>query len=406
MNHPTEKIEIIIMGGNFLEFTKSYQDNFIKGIYNALNSSISKTLELAKSKNQKARHRCVALCIETRPDTCTTRDIKKMLNWGCTRVELGVQCLDDKIYKKVNRGHTIRDVIDATKRLKDSGFKIGYHMMLGLPDSNPKKDISMFKKLFNNENFKPDQLKIYPCQVIKGAKLENLYKKKKYKPYSQKQLEGLLTKIMQIIPNYCRVMRVMREIPPDFLTAGIIRIDLRRDIEAVLKKSKTNIQEIRFRELGFFIRDKLPKQKINTNLKLKTTKYKASEGDEYFLEIINKNNILFALCRLRILNNREVALSKQKEVALRNLGSLECLGTAYIRELHVYGQALPIGKKSEFLGQHIGLGKQLIKESETICKKSNIKQLQIISGIGVREYFKKLGYKLDKNKIYMIKKLK
>ncbi len=383
MNHPTAKIELIVMGGNFLEFPIKYQHNFIKECYDALNNKISKTLEQAKKLNEKAKHRCVALCIETRPDTCSEKEISRMLEFGCTRVELGVQCLDDKIYKKVNRGHKVQDVIDSVKRLKNQGFKIGYHMMLGLPGSNPKKDLKMFKELFSNPDFKPDQLKIYPCQVIKGAALEKLFRKGKYRPYSQKCLQELLIRIMELIPNYCRVMRIMREIPPDFLTAGILRIDLRRDIDAELKKPQFKIQEIRSREIGLALRDKLPKQKINQTLKLKTTKYKSSDGTEYFLEIVNKNNILFGLCRLRIFSDN-----------------------AFIRELHVYGQALPIGKKPEYLGQHSGLGKQLLKQAEKISKQNKIKELKVISGVGVREYYKKLGYSVDSRKIYMVKKIK
>ncbi len=381
MNHPTDKIEIIIMGGNFLDYPIQYQNNFIKQIYEALNNKNSKTLEQAKKTNEKTKHRCIALCIESRPDTITSRIIKRILNYGCTRVEIGVQCLDNKIYKKVNRGHTLKQVIEATKLLKDSGFKIGYHMMLGLPDSNPKKDLKMFKELFKNQDYKPDQLKIYPCQVLKGAELEKLYKKNKYKPYTKKQIQELIIKIMKIIPNYCRVMRVMREIPPDYLVAGTTRIDLRRDIEQELRKLKTPINEIRFREIGFNLRDLSPKQKINNKLKIKTTQYQASDGEEYFIEFLNNQNILFGLCRLRIFNKK-----------------------AFVRELHVYGKALSIGEKSKNLGQHSGLGKKLMKKAESICKKNKIKTLNVISGIGVRKYYKKLNYQLDKNKIYMIKK--
>jgi len=377
MNHPTQKIELIVMGGNFLEYPAKYQNNFIKRCYDALNNQTSKTLEQAKKLNEKSKHRCVALCIETRPDTCTDKDLTKMLNWGATRVELGVQCLDNKIYKKVNRGHTVQDVIIATKNLKDAGFKIGYHMMLGLPESNPKKDLEMFKELFKNPDFKPDQIKIYPCQVIKGAKLEELHKKGLYHPYSTEDTKELIIKIMKIIPNYCRVMRIMREIPPDYLTAGILRIDLRRDIEAELRKTKSKIKEIRFREIGFALRD-LEEEEINKDLKLKTTKYKASKGNEYFLEVTNKNNILFGLCRLRIFNNK-----------------------AFIRELHVYGQSVKIGEKGKSLGQHKGIGKQLLNEAEKIIKEKGLNKLSIISGVGVREYYKKLGYRLDGE--YMVK---
>ncbi|MBT4166014.1 tRNA uridine(34) 5-carboxymethylaminomethyl modification radical SAM/GNAT enzyme Elp3 [archaeon] len=408
MNHPTEKIEIIIMGGDFLNFPTKYQNNFIKQIYDALNKKQSKTLEQAKKLNQKAKHRCVALCIETRPDSINQKSIQKILNYGCTRVELGVQCLDNKIYKAVNRGHTVEDVIQATHQLKNAGFKIGYHMMLGLPKSNPKKDLQTFETLFKNQDFKPDQLKIYPCQVIKGSQLEKTHKKQKYKPYSKEQIQELIIQIMKIIPNYCRVMRVMREIPPEFLTAGTTRIDLRRDIEQNLKQSKTKINEIRFREIGFHIRDLQKNQKINPKLKLKTTKYQAQNGTEYFLEITNNQNILFALLRLRITNQKDKFQyypNNGRVGGVIGIDNAETNSKAIIREIHVYGQSLSIGQKPKHLGQHTGLGKQLIHEAEQITKKHNIKNLQIISGVGVREYYKKLKYKLDKNKVYMGKKL-
>ena len=382
MNHPTDKIELIIMGGTFLDYPIKYQENFIKSCYDALNNRKSQNLKEAKKRNEKAKHRCVALCIETRPDVCGEKEIKRILNFGCTRVELGVQALDDKIYKKVQRGHLIKDVIDATKLLREAGFKIGYHIMPGILGSNPEKDLEMFKKIFKKEEFKPDQLKIYPCQVIKGAQLEALYWKKKYKPYSEQQTKFLVLKFIKQTPRYCRIMRIMREIPPQYLIAGTTRINIRKDIEDELrdKKQKENIKEIRFREVGLRTRYE---DKINTKLKLKITKYKAASGQEYFLEFINKDEILFALCRLRI--NKKT-------------------NKAIIRELHVYGKTLELGMKGKE-SQHIGLGKKLLLEAEKIVKQNKIPELQIISGVGVREYYKKLGYRLDESGIYMIKKI-
>jgi elongator complex protein 3 len=414
MNHPTDKIELIVMGGNFLDYPSSYQDEFIKGIYDALNGKKSKSLESAKKLNETAIHRCVALCIESRPDTILKKGIiERLLNYGCTRVEIGVQCLDDEIYKFVNRGHRVKEVVLATKLLRDNGFKVGYHMMLGLPKSNPKKDYSMFKRLFNDDNFKPDQLKIYPCQVIQGAGLEELYKSGKYKPYTQKQIEKLLEKIMLIIPNYCRIMRIMREIPPEYLTAGVIRIDLRRDFDSALKSSKLSkrINEIRFREIGFCLRDLKKGEKINTKIELKTTKYTAGSGDEYFLEFVNKDNILFGLLRLRVMGDNSyncppatpTTYPRLKKVNINNKELNNKF--AIIRELHVYGQSLSIGEKGTGFGQHLGLGKMLMKEAEKIAKENSVKVLKVISGVGVREYYKKLGYKIDKNGVYMEKML-
>lgn len=381
MNHPTDKIELIIMGGTFLQYPKKFQYEFVKGCYDALNSgnqkfSDSKTLEEAKKLNEKAKHRCVALCIETRPDNCSEY-INRMLEFGATRVELGVQIIDDKIYKKINRGHSVNDVVNSTQELRDAGFKIGYHIMPGLPGSNPEKDLRLFKKLFSDERFKPDQLKLYPCQVIPGSELEKLYWKGRYKPYTKEQTEKILVEMLKNIPRYCRVMRVMREIPPEYLVAGTIKIDLRKDIEEELRKNNVELKEIRYREIGFAMRKDCV---IDFNLKLKITKYKTSKGDEYFLEIVNKDDILFGLLRLRIKK-----------------------GSATIRELHVYGQSLELGKKIKGISQHQGLGKWLMSKAEKIAKKNNINKLRIISGVGAREYYKKLGYELEEN--YMVKGL-
>ena len=372
MGHATDKVELIIMGGTFLEYPKKFQYEFVKNCYDGLNRKKSKTLEEAKKINEKTKHRCVALCIETRPDVCS-KFIDRMREFGATRVELGVQIIDDKIYKKVKRGHTVQDVVDATKNLKEAGFKVGYHIMPGLPGSDLKKDLKLFKKLFSDEKFKPDQLKLYPCQVMPGSELENWYWKKKFKPYTKNETEKILVEMLKNVSRYCRVMRVMREIPPEYIVAGTIKIDLRKIIEEELRKNNIKLKEIRYREVGFF------QGELNKELKLKITKYKASGGEEYFLEIVNKQDILFGLLRLRV--NKDFGI---------------------IRELHVYGQALNLGEKG-INSQHKGFGKWLMEEAEKIAKKKKIKKLKVISGVGVREYYKKLGYNLEEE--YMVKEL-
>jgi len=398
MNHPIEKIEIIIMGGTFLQYPKEFQYKFIKALYDGLNGVKSSSLKAAQLKNERASSRCVALCVETRPDACVDY-IDRMREWGVTRIELGVQIIDDKIYKLVNRGHSVKDVIDATKALKDAGFKIGFHIMPGLPGSNIKLDLKLFKKMFSSTDFKPDQLKLYPCQVMPGSELEKMYWDRKYVPYPREKIEKVLIEMLKVVPRYCRVMRVMREIPPEYLVAGTIRIDLRKEIENELRKKKKKLKEIRYREIGFALNRE---KEVNLDLKLKITKYKAAKGDEYFLEIVNKDDILFGLLRLRIINKK-----------------------AIIREIHVYGQSLKLGEKGK-ISQHRGLGKWLMNEAEKIvrcsaypkegrvplrgpkalssgAKKEKIKELAVISGIGVREYYKKLGYSLKDT--YMVKKL-
>lgn len=374
MGHPTHKIELIILGGTFLQYDLKYQHEYVKRCFDALNEKKSKTLKQAKKLNEKAKHRCVAMCMENRPDNCSSEEVKRMLEFGATRIEIGIQVPDDEIYRKINRGHTVKDVIDATERLKNAGFKLGYHIMPGLPYSNMKKDMKLFKKIFESEDFKPDQLKIYPCQIVGGSPLAKMYKKINYKPYNEKQTKEIVQKIMKIIPEYCRVMRIMREIPKEKMEFEPVKLDLRKDVEEKLRKTGEKINEIRMREIGF------NRENLNLNLKLRILEYNASNGKEYFLQIVNKDNILFGLLRLRI--------SKEK---------------AIVRELHVYGQTLNLGEKKKGAAQHEGLGKKLLGEAEKIVKKNKIKELKIISGVGVRQYYKKLGYKLKEP--YMIKKI-
>ncbi|MFH1503755.1 MAG: tRNA uridine(34) 5-carboxymethylaminomethyl modification radical SAM/GNAT enzyme Elp3 [Candidatus Diapherotrites archaeon] len=381
MGHPIEKIEIIIMGGTFLEYPKKFQYSFVKGIYDALNNRKSRSLEEAKKKNENSKHRCVALCIETRPDVCSKEQIKEMLNFGATRVELGVQMPDDRLYKLTKRGHITDDVVEATRLLKDSGYKVFYHMMVNLPGSNPEKDLKLFKKIFSDERFKPDGIKIYPCQVIQGAELEDLYWQKKYAPYPLEVLKDLLIKLKLIVPRYCRIMRIMREIPLEYLVAGTKDIGLRKELQENMHKKGLKCNCIRCREVGFFLNKG---RNINPNsIKLCRIDYNASKGKEIFLTFEDvKNDVLIALLRLRIPYNPFLSQINKK--------------TAIIREMHTYGASLNIGKRKEDLWQHKGYGKLLLKEAERIAlEEFNMDKILVISGIGVRKYFYNQDYKLD-----------
>lgn len=381
MGHPVEKIEIIIIGGTFLEYEKEFKYNYVKGIYDTLNGTESKNLEEAKKTNETANHRIVALCIENRPDACSKEDIKEMLSFGCTRVEIGVQMPDDYLYEKTNRGHTIKDVVDATKRLKDSGFKVGYHIMPGLPYSSTENDKEKFKLIFEDQRFRPDQLKIYPCQIVESSPLAKIHKKIGYNPHTNLEIKDFVKWMMKQIPEYCRVMRMMREIPKEkMVQSNIASTSMRGDItKELIEEGK--IKEIRLREIGH------QKGEINTRTELKITEYDASKGKEFFLQIVNPQNVLFGLLRLRITQDQFIE---------------ELKDAAIIRELHVYGQALKLKEKA-INSQHKGLGKELMKKAEEIAKEKGLKKIAVISGVGVREYYKSLGYKLEKN--YMIKEL-
>lgn len=383
--HPTDKLEIIIIGGTFSFFKKQYQTNFIKKIFDTCNNKKSKNLEQAQKLNEKSQNRIIGLTIETRPDFINPKEIKHLRKLGVTRIELGVQSIYDNILKLNNRGHLINTTIKATKLLKDAGFKICYHMMPNLYGSDPKKDIQMFKELFTNQNFQPDMLKIYPCMVLKESKLYKIYQQKLYKPYNYKTLTKILKTILQIIPSYVRVQRLIRDIPSQSIIDGVKISNLREIIEQELTKENKKIWEIRFRE----IKDDW---KQNTKLKMFRIDYNASDGKEIFLSFEDKNrNKLYSLLRLRIPSNTKPVINILKNSAI-------------IREVHTYGKQIKVDKTSTS-AQHQGLGKQLIKSAEKITRQEfNLKKIAVISGIGVREYYKKLGYKLKDT--YMIKNIK
>jgi elongator complex protein 3 len=283
------------------------------------------------------------------------------------------------VLKYNNRGHNVKKTIEATKLLKNAGIKITYHIMPGLPGSSFKKDVNMFKELFSNSDFQPDQLKIYPCVVLKNAPLYRLWRNKKYKPYTEKQLLKLLTEIKKDIPPYARIARIIRDIPSQSIVAGNKTSNLRQ----ILEQQKVKCNCIRCRE----IKNQVPESK---NVKLIRRAYDASNGKEIFLSFEDvKNNKLMAFLRLRLTDEWTLPVLKD---------------SAIIRELHVYGQVVKISEKNKNAQQHQSFGKQLMTEAEKIAKKEfKFKKISVIAGIGVREYYKKLGYKLKDE--YMIKNL-
>jgi len=378
MGHARDKIELIIMGGTFLSYPRDYQYQFVKDCYDALNGVTSSSLEGARKLNEKAEHRCVGLCIETRPDFCGEEEIARMLDFGTTRVELGVQTLDDEIHHLTKRGHGVAEVSSATRLLRDRGFKVYYHWMPGLPGSTPEHDLEMSKQLFEDPRFRPDGLKLYPTLVVRGSELESWYRDNRYQPYSDEITIDLLVAIKGVIPKYVRISRLMRDIPSKFILAGSRDLALRGTVRKRMQEARVRCSCIRCREYGHRRRDGWPIGRPD----LTRLDYETTGGREIFLSYEDENETLFGLLRLRV----------SEEAAV-------------VRELHIFGPEVPLGEEVEQAAQHHGLGEGLLREAEGIAREEfKGDRLLVLSGIGAREYYRSLGYSLEG--AYMAKELR
>ena len=421
IGHPIDKVELIIMGGTFPSRDLCYQEWFVSQCLKAMcdfglimenkptsyeynldydeirsfENGILKTyppndyvlISDVQGVNENSKVRCVGMTFETRPDYCKKDHINRMLDFGVTRVELGVQTLSDELYKKIKRGHTLTDVVEANQLLRDSAVKVAMHMMPGL-FSNQSQDLKMFKRLFTDSNFKPDMLKIYPCLVTKGSELYDLWQKGEYEPYNDDEAVELITKVKAILPKWVRTMRIQRDIPSTLIEAGVKKSNLGELVYNNLEKEHINCQCIRCREIGH---KKTTREYTLDDFELFSENYIACEGKEYFLSIEDVNEeSLAGFIRLRLPSNNHF----RSEITDT---------TALIRELHVYGNMIKIGGKNPKIGQHTGFGERLLKEAENIAVDNGKDEMAIISGIGTRNYYRKFGY--EKVGPYMMKKL-
>jgi len=384
MGHPADKVELIVMGGTFLACPKEYQYQFIKDCYDGLNGNRSSGLETAKKQNETAEHRCVGLCIETRPDWCGQEEVRRMLEFGATRVELGVQTLDDDVYRLVRRGHTVAEVVRATRLLREYGLKVYYHWMPGLPGSTPERDLELAAELFSDESFRPDGVKLYPTLVIAGTELETWHRNGRYQPYPMDEMVDLMINIKTLVPGYVRIPRVMRDIPTKFIVAGCKDLALRSALKKRMEQIGVQCNCIRCREYGHRLRDGW---RIGEPC-LKRSDYEASGGKEVFLSFEDEGETVFGLLRMRV---GSLAVGE---------GDL-----AMVRELHVFGSEVPLGEQQAGAVQHRGLGAKLLEEAERVARDEfHLQKIAILSGVGARDYFRsECGYELDG--AYMVKEL-
>lgn len=427
--HQPTKIELIVIGGTWSFFPTKYKYWYIASCFAGANNygqpdnkknakkSLGPNAKLAdlkqwlaeeQARNETATYQIIGLTLETRPDYITPDELLEMRELGCTRVEIGVQTVDDKILELNQRDCSVAQITQATKALKNYGFKVTYHLMAGLPGSSPRHDLAMAAKVFTpqpdlaifktkladryaptslkkiikaavaNNNFNPDQLKYYPTVVTTGSLLYRWWQEGKYRPYSDASLQKLIAQVKQLVPPFVRIIRIIRDIPGESIVAGNKITNLRQ----VLKQQGVVCQCIRCREA----RDK--KFKLS-DLYLIIRKYQASDGEEYFISFENKEQTtLYGFARLRLAPLADLPATLS--------------GCALLRELHVYGELVPVGQNFNQV-QHIGLGKRLMAMSEELTKLAGYDKMAVISGVGVRGYYRKLGYRLQDT--YLTKKL-
>jgi len=417
--HPCDKIEYIIKGGTWNAYPLKYQYWYILESFKACNNfsrdvevprtdedfwrdkkleELQAALDEEQTYNETADHRIIGLTLETRPDAISPKTIAHMRRQGCTRIELGLQAPDDKILDLIQRGHSVQQFRDAITLLRQAGFKVDLHFMPDLPGSSPEHDVEMYKTLFTDLALRPDMVKIYPCAVIKSAELYQWLQDGRYTPYGEEGLFRALLEMKLETPRYCRISRLIRDIPSEEIEAGNKITNLREELEKELHKRGQKCVCLRCREIGRQ-KKKMSDAQLEADPKIVVETYDTIGGTEYFITIEDpEHQAVYGFLRLRIPDKEAEKNEKLFELIP------EIKDAAFIRELHTYGQLVKIGKTVEGASQHTGLGSLLMKEAERIAKEQGYDKVAVISGVGVRGYYeKKHGYM--KEGTYMTKVL-
>ncbi|MBL7117496.1 MAG: tRNA uridine(34) 5-carboxymethylaminomethyl modification radical SAM/GNAT enzyme Elp3 [Candidatus Syntrophoarchaeum sp.] len=370
IGHDFEKVELILMGGTLTARPLDYQSWFVGGCLEAMK-------EFGEARGREIRN--TGITFETRPDYAKEEQIDRMLELGATKVELGVQQVNNKILENMGRGHSVEDSIVANRRARDSALKVGFHVMPGLPGSTPEEDKKMFERIFRDSNFKPDYLKIYPTLVVKGTKLYEQWKSGEYEPIREEEAIEIIAYAKRIIPKWVRIQRIQRDIPAQFIEAGVKKSNLRQLAKEKLHEMGYECRCIRCREAGLSRLN--GKVADDSNIKFFSERYEACNGTECFLSYEDvENDILIALLRLRFPSEPHRAELKH---------------AALVRDLHVYGELVPVGEEREHSWQHRGYGARLLKQAEEMALDKEYGKMAVMSGIGVREYYERFGYKRE-----------
>ncbi len=377
--HGVGKVETIIEGGTFIAVPEDYQASFVKGVYDGLNGSVSPGLAEAQSLNEAAASRCVGLTLESKPDWCSPRDIDLMLSYGITRLEIGVQSLRDEVLAKSNRGHTVEDTVSAFRVARDAGLKVTAHMMPGLPGATPDEDLEDLRRIFEDDDFRPDMSKMYPTLVVPGTALARQSEAGLYRPYDLETVVELLSEMKRFVPRWHRIMRIQREIPAKEIEGGVKNGNLRQLVLERAAEKGIPCQCIRCREVVLRAPDSMDPDDA---LEYRETRYAASGGTEVFGSFeLARSGIIAAFVRMRL----------PSEEAHRP----EMEGAAVVRELRTYGRTVRVGARDHEAWQHRGLGGSLMARMEEAARGLGVRKLLVTSAVGTRNYYRRLGYERD-----------
>lgn len=392
LGHTVDKVEYIVMGGTFMSLSETYRERFIAQLHDALSGNSSNSVDEAVAFSEHSTTKCIGITIETRPDYCLKQHLSQMLRYGCTRLEMGVQSVYEDVARDTNRGHTVKAVCEAFQLGKDAGYKIVAHMMPDLPNVDMERDMEQFTEFFESPAFRADGLKIYPTLVIRGTGLYELWRTGRYKNYSPNALVDLVAKILAMVPPWMRVYRVQRDIPMPLVTSGVEHGNLRQLCLSRMKDLGTPCRDVRTREVGMQdIHNKVRPEQIE----LVRRDYTANGGWETFLAYEDPDkDILVGLLRLRKCSDSTFRPELTKDG--------QC---SIVRELHVYGSVVAVHSRDPTKFQHQGFGTLLMEEAERIAvEEHGSVKMAVISGVGTRNYYRKLGYELEGP--YMVKMLK
>jgi elongator complex protein 3 len=385
LGHSVDKVEFIVMGGTFMSLDATYKDYFIRNLHDALSGHVSSNVKEAVKFSEQSRTKCIGITIETRPDYCLKPHLNEMLSYGCTRIEIGVQSIYEDVARDTNRGHTVAAVCNSFQLAKDCGFKVVTHMMPDLPNTGRQRDLEGMKEFFENPAFRADGLKLYPTLVIRGTGLYELWKTGKYKNYTPEELVDVVAQIQSMVPPWTRVYRIQRDIPMPLVTSGVDHGNLRELCLKRMEELDLHCRDIRTREVGM----KQIHQRTNPDqVELIRRDYTANGGWETFLSYEDPvADILIGLLRLR----------QVSKVAFRpEMKEFEDMKCSIVRELHVYGSAVPLMGRDPTKFQHQGYGTLLMEEAERIAREEHgSHKILVISGVGTRYYYRKMGYELD-----------